>query len=232
MMAQDQEAAIGLDTDLIRRFRQLRPNEEITLQRTVQDVPATARFRRFVGSVIGMHWVGMPVERMPRAFRPNRDAAGLSLASIDQPVFRFDGSEGASPASLYRFGDLVLASRTATDILTELDPQGFEQRPATVEGVGEGGGYSLLLLTRALDPIDLPRTTVKLLNYLLPGTDIFSKVASFPDGYTVRADLPRSIHIVLNTFNADILISTELIQRWAVVGAIRTEADRTERRRT
>jgi hypothetical protein len=218
-------------TELLDRLLSLKPHDHIVIERQREDIPPTARILRAWLGGGDVEWLKMPVDRFPRTARLNSANGPLSLRDCEPPSFRCDGGPAAM-RDLYRFGDVLLVSKKALTCLAKLDPEGFESGAANVEGLADDS-YFVVLPRRALDVIDLPRTTVSLRNYLLVTDpevgEIFSRTARFPKGYTVRADIPASIHLILNTYNADILMSVELIECLSRCGASGVEAIRTER---
>lgn len=218
-------------TELLRRFLSLKPHDDITIERERDDVPARSRILHAELSGLNMEWLRMPLDNFPWVQRPNNANPGRPLSRHGVQSFRFSGDTEEPMSDLYRYGDVILVSRKALACIDRFEPDGFEHVPAEVEGL-PSGSYFLIMPNRALDVIDLPRTTVRLANRSLgldlEGADIFSRTASFPNGYTVRDDIPAQVHLALNTYNAHILMSVELLDCLEACGARGFKGTRTE----
>lgn len=212
-------------SDIERLLAELAPGETRAISPKFAQ-PESGRFfcvaQRGEIDMLLMHWLDRPDRVDPLSMpRPTIDSpyrqAGISLESLPPPRFEFEG-RAKDLGHMYRWGPAVLVSELIFSAMRSLDPYGFEYRVANVAGLPPGQRYYLTMLLRAYDFLDIDRSDLICQSYRVYG-EVFQKWVYFDKGgYTVRADVPASTHLLYNPFSADQLWSSELLDRAIATG--------------
>lgn len=165
-----------------------------------------------------LQWVNRPdIADLPSPARlsiPYR-----SINAIPPPRFSFSGHQ-TQLTDFQRYASVSLISGGMLACVDEMESGCFESRDAYVSGLPFHRDYKLVAFQNVIDAVDLRYSTLDVRNTeLSPGCDVWLKEAYFPEGYTIREDIPAWVHVFVNAINGDLFWSEMLVSRIAKCGA-------------